>query len=150
MDEDLGKMSKEPGLTTSKNDIDEFKNLFNDFLNIHEKNKELCPWFSKSTPEELLDELKDEIRELEESQNKKNREEELGDILWDYFLLVYKLEEKNKINKINVIKEIIAKIKRRKPYLFSNKSVSLEEAHRIWYDAKNKEKYKEESNREEN
>ena len=44
------------------------------------------------------------------------------------------------INEEEVIQNIIEKIKRRKPYIFEGKKVSIEEANRIWKEAKNIEK----------
>jgi uncharacterized protein YabN with tetrapyrrole methylase and pyrophosphatase domain len=35
---------------------------------------------------------------------------------------------------------VVEKMKRRKPYIFENRAVSLEEAQRIWYAAKKDEK----------
>jgi len=116
------------------------KKLLNELLDIVDLNSELCPWFSSSTSDDFFNEFKGEIKEVEDSYSRENLEEELGDVLWDYLILIHKLDDEKKINKENVINTIIEKIKRRKPYLIKGKKVSKETAHEIWVKEKGKEK----------
>lgn len=117
-----------------------FRDLLNDLLEIVDLNTELCPWFSSSSSEDFFNELKGEIKEVENFYSRKNLEEELGDVLWDYLMLIQKLEDEKKIKRENVISEIIDKIKRRKPYLLTGEKVTLETAHKIWIEEKKREK----------
>jgi XTP/dITP diphosphohydrolase len=112
-----------------------------EFLEMISQNTKLCPWFKIINSDDLLKELHQEITEFENNTVKKNAEEELGDILWDFFMLIEKLDIEKKIDKQNIIEGIINKIKKRKPYLFSNKKVTLENAKKIWIKAKQEEKH---------
>jgi len=119
------------------------KESFEEMLEAIRKVRKLSPWVSKVTSEEYSKEIVDEANEVIEAiknKDNKNLQEELGDLLWDLLTLINIAEEEGKIDSKEVIKEVIEKIKRRKPYVFEGKTVSREEARKIWNDVKKKEK----------
>ncbi len=102
-----------------------------------------CPWCKEKSCEEFVHELENEVRELAGALSKMdyaNVREEIGDVVWDALVLAHICEREGKFNGDDVIREIIRKIERRKPYLINGDIVSLEEAKRIWHEAKRKEK----------
>lgn len=76
-------------------------------------------WIStwKETPETYIEELKGEIKEVEEEMKKPwnmiHLEDELWDILWDYLNVLWLLDKEKKINKHRVIKKSYKKFKER-------------------------------------
>jgi uncharacterized protein YabN with tetrapyrrole methylase and pyrophosphatase domain len=109
------------------------------------KNKEKCPWVKGLTLDSQKLELQSEVKEVLEAIDKKdypNLKEELGDVLWDTLLLASLAEKEGLFTVKEVLNEVTAKIKRRKPWLLEGKEVSLEEAQACWFKAKEKEKGK--------
>ncbi|MBL7169643.1 MAG: nucleotide pyrophosphohydrolase [Candidatus Aenigmarchaeota archaeon] len=103
-----------------------------------------CPWVREQTVKKHFEELKSEIKELENAINNKNTdnlEEELGDVLWDILTLI-KISEKEYGFRIEDISEkMCQKIIRRKPYVFGDEKASTpEEACKIWKRIKQEEK----------
>ena len=111
----------------------------NQLIDALDRNMKYCDWVNKQSVNAYFKELQTEIKELKfaiENNDLKNIKEELGDVIWDTFMLAKIAECKNGINTKQVIEEVITKIKRRKPYIFEGKKVSLEEANRLWREAK--------------
>ncbi len=115
----------------------------NQLVDALDRNVKYCNWINEQTISSYFKELESEIKELKmaiEKNNIKNIKEELGDIIWDALMLMKIAEQRNNTNTEEIIQDVIAKIKRRKPYIFEGKKVSIEEANRIWKESKNKEK----------
>ena len=115
--------------------IDSFKELI---INIHllHDSKKGCPWHKTQTHETLipfLTEEKDELINALLKEDKKNIEEELGDILFQ-IMLHSEISSKNKgFHLKDVINSLNKKILFRHPYIFSEKKrISYEEANKIW------------------
>ncbi len=102
-----------------------------------------CPWCREQTFESYSEELFSEAKELEAAIKKKdipNMKEELGDLLWDVIMLMHIAEHKGLFTSDEVVREVNAKMKRRKPYIVSGQEVTITEAMRIWKEEKEKEK----------
>jgi len=108
------------------------------------KTRKYCPWAKEQSLKNFLDELKSEIEEAKiaiKNNDEENLKEELGDIFCDtLFLMIIANEEGYDIREI--IKNANKKQRRRKPFVFKTppKKVTLDEARKIWKDAKQKEK----------
>ncbi len=115
----------------------------NALMHLSRKNAAHCPWCRDKGSEAYVHELKDELRELLEAFDKKDYEnvrEEIGDVIWDAVVLAHICEREGKFKGDDVIESIIKKIERRKPYLIEGRNVTVEEAKKIWQEAKQKEK----------
>ena len=62
-------------------------------ISLIEKIRTDCPWAKQQTLPKQLNELKKEIKELEQSMDRDNLEEELGDVFWDLLMLIKISEE---------------------------------------------------------
>ena len=84
------------------------------------------------------------MKEFEEAfQNKDNAhmKEEIGDVFIDVLHLIILCEEKGLFTARGVIQDVLAKMKRRKPFLFDGKGVkTVEEESTIWNKIKEEEK----------
>lgn len=112
-------------------------------VSISQLNVNVCPWCSERTSDEYLNELLGEMNELKTAFDKNdnfNIEEEIGDILWDAINLAHICEKERRISSDAVIERILKKIENRKPWLIEGRSVTKDEAARIWNDAKKREK----------
>lgn len=115
-------------------------------LKLLEQNRKLDPFYKEKESLELFDWLLWEISEAQAEYDKWDFKElswEMGDVLWNLFILFDKLEDEGKISKQEVFEEITNKISKRKSFLLENREVSKEEAQKIWNDAKRKEWYEE-------
>lgn len=65
---------------------------------------------------------------------------ELGDILWDTFLVCIIAEEKNIANLGSASDAAYAKLRRRKPWVFRGERLTLEEERRRYFELKAQEK----------
>jgi len=102
-----------------------------------------CPWVKELTFENQFNELKKEIKEVENAVANKdieNLKEEVGDVLWDVLTLI-KISEKEYNFKIeDILENVCEKIIRRKPYVFGNeKAETSEQALAIWNRVKKEE-----------
>ena len=118
------------------------KETFEDFIHWVGKSKKHCPWVKDRKLEGFCEEILLEAKELvnaAKKQDKENLKEELGDILLDWAHACALAEEEG-----ITIKEVIAsardKLKRRKPFILDGKTVTKEEATKIWFRVKEKEK----------
>jgi uncharacterized protein YabN with tetrapyrrole methylase and pyrophosphatase domain len=119
------------------------KNNFEELLLTLRKCKDKCPWVKEQSVESYAKEALDEIREVLEAIEKKdyeNLKEELGDLLWDILMIAHMAEDGNLFKVEDIMQSIVEKMKRRKPYIFEKKEVTLEEAEKIWHGVKAKEK----------
>lgn len=107
--------------------------------------KKKCPWTRsrKNLKDEIL-ELESEVQELKEAVEKNDVEnmcEELGDVFWDAFFFGILAEEKGLFTLKEVFEGVHEKLKRRKPWVFGNETVSTpEEAVKRWNEIKVEEK----------
>jgi len=102
-----------------------------------------CPWTSRQTIESYAKEAFSEAEEMVKAVEKKDHEnlkEELGDMLWDTLMIAHIAEQQGLFTAKEIMQSIVEKIKRRKPYLFEGRKVTIEEAGRIWEEVKAKEK----------
>ncbi len=100
------------------------------------------PWIENIDIEEALKEVEEEIAEIREAISKKDKEnlrEEIGDLLWTSFI-VFLVASKRFFNPSDIVDSLEKKMRRRKPYIFESNKPSLEEAIRIWKEAKEREK----------
>ncbi len=104
-----------------------------------------CPWVSELSPEQMLNEMEEELKELREALKNGRKEEikeETGDVIRDALLLLYVVSKAYALKPSEVVKRVWKKIKWRKPWLFSGKKISKEEAVKIWFARKRQEKRK--------
>ena len=103
-----------------------------------------CEWDKKQTFESLKKYFLEEVNELIEGIDKKddiNILEELGDVLYLIVFLAKIAEKHKKFTIKDVIKNLIDKLKRRHPHVFSNKKVSsVQEIIDNWQAIKKQEK----------
>lgn len=116
---------------------------FRELVDAVRKGRKYCPWCSKVTSNEYSEELVKEAQEIVQainSNDNKNLQEEIGDLLWDTLTLAIIAEEEGKISARESLKGVVEKMRKRKPFIFEGKHVSLEEAMKIWHEAKAREK----------
>jgi uncharacterized protein YabN with tetrapyrrole methylase and pyrophosphatase domain len=120
--------------------MDEFNLFYEDLL----KNRKKCPWASEQKFDDILPYLEKEVIELKKARENKdmeNTKEEMGDVLWDILFLGIIAQEEFGIKIEDVITMSREKIRRRKPWVFSDMLVKdSKEALRLWDEAKLKEK----------
>ena len=75
-----------------------------------------------------------------EKNDRENLKEELGDLFWDTLMVMLIAEKEGLFKPNEPLLSLIEKMRRRKPYLFTGQKVTLEEAERMWTEAKAKEK----------
>lgn len=103
-----------------------------------------CPWLKQQTFTKQLDELRGELKEVEDAVvngDVNNLKEELGDVFWDLLLLIKISEDEYGFKMEDILKNTSQKIMRRKPYVFGDeKAETPEEAVAIWKRVKQQEK----------
>ena len=102
-----------------------------------------CPWVKKQTVESFAQEFFEEAQEVIGALKKKdvsNLKEELGDAVWDALMVAHIAEEQGLFTVQEVVQGVIDKMKRRKPYAFEGRQVTLEEAGKLWIEVKEQEK----------
>ncbi|KUK94270.1 MAG: MazG nucleotide pyrophosphohydrolase [Thermotogales bacterium 46_20] len=101
-----------------------------------------CPWVERHLFSQAVSDLVSEIDELEEALSMRQEDivaAELGDVLYDAMLAVWIFCRDNNCNPSSVLRAVGNKISWRKPWLFENTQISLEEAEGIWQDRKSME-----------
>lgn len=119
------------------------KDTLHEFLEMLKLDRKNSAWAKENTIESRFAELKSEIAEIEAAINKKdmqNLKEELGDALLDLMTLMVIAEDQGHFKAEDSIKEIIKKIKRRKPWIFNGEKLTAEQEVQRWKEAKKKEK----------
>jgi len=109
---------------------------------IVEKSIDNCPWVERHLFSQAVSDLVSEIDELEEALSTRQERliaAELGDVLYDAMLAVWIFCRDNNCNPSSVLRAVANKISWRKPWLFENTQISLEEAEGIWQDRKSME-----------
>ena len=69
-----------------------------------------------------------------------NAKEELGDVLFNVVLCMLLAERSGHFRAHEVMDQIVAKMRRRKPFVFDGREVTVEEAKRLWQEQKALEK----------
>jgi NTP pyrophosphatase (non-canonical NTP hydrolase) len=119
------------------------KNKFEELYKFMHTNQDLSKWAQQEKFRERALELKEEIDEMIVELDKKDWDKfrvELGDVFWDVLALIVKAEREEHLNVKDFLNDIHDKYKKRKPFLLENKSVSLDEEHRIWQEVKEQER----------
>ncbi|PLW80639.1 hypothetical protein C0585_01475 [Candidatus Woesearchaeota archaeon] len=114
-------------------------NDFNDLLKAQRNNNKYSDWFKTQQIIEHHKELLDEVEEVVAAINNNdmdNLEEELGDALWDMIGLIAIAEREHGLKFENVVDRVVDKFKERKPHLFEEKLVSIDEEREVWNKAK--------------
>lgn len=102
-----------------------------------------CPWTTTRTVEQYAAELRaeaDEVLLAVANRDHENLREELGDLLWDVVVCALLAERSGYFAAHEVLDQVVAKMQRRKPFVFDGTEVTEEEAKRIWATAKAREK----------
>lgn len=102
-----------------------------------------CPWTTARTVEQYAPELRaeaDEVLLAVANRDRANLREELGDLLWDVVICALLAERSGYFAAHEVLDQVVAKMQRRKPFVFDGTEVTEEEAKRIWTTAKAREK----------
>ena len=118
-------------------------NKFDEFFELLKLDRKKSPFAKAQTIESRYKELRKEVEEISYALKKndfKNLKEELGDSLLDLFCLMVITEEKGLFTSKEIVDESIKKLKRRKPWLFKEGKVTIEEEKKMWYEIKKKEK----------
>ena len=103
-----------------------------------------CPWAKVVIPEDHVERLRDEVRELVEAMEQGPDEEireELADVIWDALFIAIIDEEQNKFTIHDMFKKATEKLKRRKPWVFGKEKVTTaRQAVQRWNEIKAHEK----------
>jgi uncharacterized protein YabN with tetrapyrrole methylase and pyrophosphatase domain len=120
-------------------------NSFSTMAQALEKNQKFCPWVKQQSLDSYKDEIVSEAQEVVKAVNNKdyeNLKEEIGDLLWDTMVLAYIGQEKGHFTVKQIIDGIVNKMRNRKPFIFEERTVTIDEANQIWRESKSKEKKK--------
>ncbi|MDG5800061.1 nucleoside triphosphate pyrophosphohydrolase [Marinilabiliaceae bacterium ANBcel2] len=120
------------------------KEKFGELLKVMDILRKECPWDSKQTNESLRNLTIEETYELADAIIENNNDEiakELGDLLLHIVFYAKIGEEKNEFNIVDVIDNLIVKLKYRHPHIFGNTKVkNSREVEENWEKLKLKEK----------
>ena len=118
---------------------------FEDFVKLARKTLAECPWANLQDVKSYVKQLTSEAEEVKAavaSNDNENLKEELGDLFWDTLMVMLIAEKEGLFKPSESLAVLIEKMRRRKPFLFTGQKVTLEEAERMWSEAKAKEKSK--------
>jgi tetrapyrrole methylase family protein/MazG family protein len=108
------------------------------------RGKDGCPWHKAQTFETISEEARNEIAELFEALEEKDDDhikEELGDAIWELVVLATIADEQGRFDLEGALDGIAAKVIRRHPHVFGDKkAATVEEALKLYYEAKAAEK----------
>ena len=102
-----------------------------------------CPWTTARTVEEYVEYIRSEADELSIAVAKGDREnvkEELGDLLFNVVVCMLLAERSGSFPAREVMDGVVAKMRRRKPFVFDGTQVTVKEAKRLWAEEKAREK----------
>ena len=102
-----------------------------------------CPWTAAHTAERYAPQLRAEADEAllaVANRDHENFKEELGDLVWDVVMCALLAERSGHFPAHEVFDDVVAKMRRRKPFVFDGTEVTMEDAKRIWAAAKAREK----------
>ena len=118
-------------------------NTFEELRLSVKKCRTFCPWTKEQTVLSFAEAMRSEAEEAVEAARKKdvrNIREELGDVIWDAFMTAHIAEEHGLFAVDDVLKEVVEKMRRRKPFVFEGRQVTLEEAKKLFEQGKKQEK----------
>jgi len=108
------------------------------------RGKDGCPWHKAQTFETISEEAKKEITELFEAIDEKDDDhikEELGDAIWELVVLATIADDQGRFDLEGALDDISSKVIRRHPHVFGGKKAeTVEEALKLYYEAKAAEK----------
>ncbi len=113
------------------------------FVKLARKTLAECPWANLQDVKSYVKQLTSEAEEVKAavaSNDRENLKEELGDLFWDTLMVMLIAEKEGLFRPSESLAALIEKMRRRKPFLFTGQKVTLEEAERMWAEAKAKEK----------
>ena len=116
---------------------------FTELIESIKKCRQHCPWTKQQTVASFAGEMSREAQEVLDALKKddvSNLREELGDVLWDVLMTAHIAEENGLFTKEQIVRDVVEKMKRRKPYVFNGRTVTLEEAGQLWIETKKREK----------
>ena len=102
-----------------------------------------CPWTTVRTVDEYVEYIRSEADELVAAVangDRQNVKEELGDLLFTVVVCMLLAERGGSFPAHEVMDGVVAKMRRRKPFVFDGTPVTLEEAKRLWAEEKAREK----------
>lgn len=115
---------------------------FEEFFDALNRSATYCPWTRNVSITERAHHIAGEAKELAEAAEKKdyeNLKEECGDVLWDVFMLINFAEKESFFTRDNVLQCVVEKMKRRKPFVFEGRYVTIDEAWQVWDEGRKKE-----------
>ena len=102
-----------------------------------------CPWATAQTVEHYVAYIRSEADELlaaVANGDRENLKEELGDLLFNVVVCMLLAERSGSFQAHEVMDDVVAKMQRRKPFVFDGTRVTVEEAKRQWAQEKAREK----------
>ena len=102
-----------------------------------------CPWTTVRTVEEYVEYIRSDADELVAAVangDRQNVKEELGDLLFTAVVCMLLAERGGSFPAREVMDGVVAKMRRRKPFVFDGTPVTVEEAKRLWAQEKAREK----------
>lgn len=124
----------------NRENVDE---TFRQLLVALRKCRTYCPWTSGQTVNTYAKQILGEAEEVQlavKNNDMKNLKEELGDVLWDTLMVAHIAEDQGLFKVSEIMGNVVEKMKRRKPFAFEERHVSMEDAKKVWHEAKEKEK----------
>ena len=103
-----------------------------------------CPWTTVRTVDEYVQYIRSEADELVAAVangDRQNVKEELGDLLFTVVVCMLLAERSGSIPANEVMDGVVAKMRRRKPFVFDGTPVTVQEAKRLWAEEKAREKH---------
>ena len=102
-----------------------------------------CPWTTTRTVEQFAAYIRsesDEVLAAAANGDQENLKEELGDLLFNVVVCMLLAERSGHFEAHEVMDQVVAKMQRRKPFVFDGTRVTVEEAKRLWAEEKAREK----------
>lgn len=115
---------------------------FEDIYKLIEKLRKKCPWDKSQTLSSMKKEILEEIYELYDAIEKRNKDkikEEIGDIILSLFLMI-KIADEKYFKKEELIKGLREKIIRKHPHVFKGKKFKNKEEFLKFWEKEKKEK----------
>jgi NTP pyrophosphatase (non-canonical NTP hydrolase) len=119
------------------------KENFHELYDSLKKDRKISEFSGKHNLETRFKRLKDEVNELGDAISRGNAEDikdEMGDVFWDIVACSVIAEDKGLFTLKDVLESSNAKLKRRKPWVFEGKRITLEEENKLYKEIKAKEK----------
>lgn len=116
---------------------------FDEFYELLKIDRKKSPFSSSQTLKSRYEKLQTEMEELKIAIDRcdlENLKEEIGDVVWDLLALAIIAEEDGSFKIEDILKDSLAKLKRRKPWLLEDKQLTVEEELEFWNQIKKQEK----------